>query len=221
MKYDIYARAIKLFIKGPVYKTLRSEIPALLTVGYKRRVNAEYRAIVERTAGIGGSKNNPMEMILLFLAFLIAIYKAADGQIDEMIFDKVVDNLVTSWRMKKISQAEAAFSKKAIDQYRRLADMSQQKKYQNDWLNTFEYQEGSGEYFLTYSECGICKVAQKEGVFHLAKYLCKTDYPSFGYKGVVLDRTKTLAYGDDCCNFHIMTKQKAAEIGFKMGKDAK
>ncbi len=78
-----------------------------------------------------------------------------------------------------------------------------------------------GEYFITYKECGICKVAKQEGVEHLAKYLCKIDYATFAYQNVILDRTKTLAYGDDHSNFHIMTKEKAKEIGFKKSKDAK
>ena len=32
---------------------------------------------------------------------------------------------------------------------------------------------------------------------------------------------KTLGYGDDECNFHLMSKERAEEMGFKKSPDAK
>ncbi len=37
----------------------------------------------------------------------------------------------------------------------------------------------------------------------------------------MLDRTKTLDYGDDECNFYLMSKERAAEIGFETSPYAK
>ena len=37
----------------------------------------------------------------------------------------------------------------------------------------------------------------------------------------VLDRTKTLGYGDDECNFHLMSRARAEELGFVPDPDAK
>ncbi|PID98371.1 MAG: hypothetical protein CSA83_01515, partial [Actinomycetales bacterium] len=87
MKYGIYPRIMKLLLSGPVYKTIKQRIPGLLTRTYKNSVDKEYRRIIERTDGIGGIKNNPLEMILIFAAFAIAIYKSADGKINEKDFD--------------------------------------------------------------------------------------------------------------------------------------
>lgn len=221
MKYDIYAKTVGFFMRGPIYKTLKRERPTLLSRAFKRRLSAEYKAIIERTAGLGGARHNPMEVILYFLIFLIAVYKVAAGQIDEALFSQLIDDLVASPFMKRVARAEGAFSKKTLRMQAKLATQSQKKAFQNDWVSQFEHRAGSGEYFITYRECGICKVAKKEGVFHLAKHLCKMDYALFAYKNAVLDRTKTLADGDDCCNFHIMTPQKAAAVGFKIGDDAK
>ena len=47
------------------------------------------------------------------------------------------------------------------------------------------------------------------------------DYYTFEMQGAVLDRTKTLGYGDDECNFHLMSRARAGELGFTPGPDAK
>ena len=41
------------------------------------------------------------------------------------------------------------------------------------------------------------------------------------FPGAVLDRTKTLGYGDDECNFHLMSRERAKELGFVKSPDAK
>ncbi len=221
MKYDKYAKMIRLFLKGPIYKHLKKEMPELVTKEYKKRVDTEYRAFVERTEGIGGVKYNSMELIILFLGYAIAVYKAADGRMSEELFSSTIDAFMASNIAKFSSKMEKPFSKKTIEQYKKFERLSQEKKYENDWLSTFKYEEGSGEYFITYKECAICKICKKEGVFHLVKYMCKTDYPSFEYKGVILDRTKTLGFEDEECNFHVMTKERAKELHYVRGEDAK
>ncbi len=40
------------------------------------------------------------------------------------------------------------------------------------------------------------------------------------YRAIV-ERTKTLGYGDDECNFHLMSRARAEELGFMPGPDAK
>ena len=47
------------------------------------------------------------------------------------------------------------------------------------------------------------------------------DYISFELKDAVLDRTKTLGYGDDCCNFHVMSKEVAKQKKFIKSKNTK
>ena len=47
------------------------------------------------------------------------------------------------------------------------------------------------------------------------------DYYTFEMQGAVLDRTKTLGWGDDECSFHLMSRARAEELGFTPGPDAK
>lgn len=55
----------------------------------------------------------------------------------------------------------------------------------------------------------------------ITKYLCIIDYYTFEIQGAFLDRTKTLGYGEGECNFYLMSKERAAEIGFKKSPSTK
>ena len=70
-------------------------------------------------------------------------------------------------------------------------------------------------------QCGICKLTKQEHCEEITKYLCMMDYYTFEMQGAVLDWTKTLGYGNDECNFHLMSKERAKELGFVKSPDAK
>ncbi|MBQ3973735.1 MAG: L-2-amino-thiazoline-4-carboxylic acid hydrolase [Lachnospiraceae bacterium] len=90
-----------------------------------------------------------------------------------------------------------------------------------NWFYYFEAVPGREEYYITHKQCGICKLTAREGCGEITKYLCMMDYYTFEMQGAVLDRTKTLGYGDDECNFHLMSRERAAEIGFVKSPDAR
>ena len=90
-----------------------------------------------------------------------------------------------------------------------------------NWFYYFEAVPGKEEYYITHKQCGICKLTRQEHCEEITRYLCMMDYYTFEMQGAVLDRTKTLGYGDDECNFHLMSKARAQEIGFMISPDAK
>ncbi len=90
-----------------------------------------------------------------------------------------------------------------------------------DWYYYFETVPGKEEYYITHKQCGICKLTEQEHCKEITKHLCMMDYYTFEMQGAVLDRTKTLGYGNDECNFHLMSKERANEIGFVQSPDAK
>ena len=69
---------------------------------------------------------------------------------------------------------------------------------------------------------GFIKFAFAKTAFdYIEKEIPEIEMATFEMQGAVLDRTKTLGYGDDECNFHLMSKQRAEEIGFVPSPDAK
>ena len=81
MKYGIMGGFIKLAFAKTAYDYIEKEIPEMDMASYRKRVLKEYRAIVERTPGIGSMKDNMFVMTMYAGAFLIALYKEAEGKL--------------------------------------------------------------------------------------------------------------------------------------------
>jgi len=100
------------------------------------------------------------------------------------------------------------FSRKRIDQRTREAAISQERRYDGDWV--FHVVEGDGQSFewgMDYTECGVVKYLTREGAPELAPLLCWLDYPVFAAMGVKLTRTGTIAQGCQACDFRFSRGQ--------------
>lgn len=223
MKYGIMGRFIKFAFAKTAFDYLANEIPEIETASYKKRVLKEYRAIVERTPGIGSMKDNMFVMTMYAAAFVIALYKEADGKMDEERLKGLIRAEAYCPLMVKAKQGKSAFTEEEIANRTRQAKWSRDHigEYPMNWFYYFETVPGKEEYYITHKQCGICKLTAQEHCEEITKYLCMMDYYTFEMQGAVLDRTKTLGYGDDECNFHLMSRERAEEIGFVKSPDAK
>ena len=223
MKYGLLGGFIKFAFAKTAFDYIAKEIPQMDMPSYKKRVLAEYRAIVERTPGIGSMKDNMFVMTMYAAAFLIALYKKADGEIDEEKLKGLVRAEAYCPLMVKAKQGKSAFTEKEIATRTRQSQWSRDhiREYPMNWFYYFEAVPGKEEYYITHKQCGICKLTRQEQCEEITRYLCMMDYYTFEMQGAVLDRTKTLGYGDDECNFHLMSKARAQEIGFVISPDAK
>ena len=200
MKYGIPGSFIKLALAKTAFAYMEKAIPELDMAAYKMRVLKEYRAIVERTPGIGSMKDN---MFVLTMGLIRALAYCP--------------------LMVKAKQGKSAFTEKEIANRVRQAAWSREhiEEYPMNWFYYFKTVPGKDEYFITHKQCGICKLTKQEHCEGLTKHLCMMDYYTFEMQGAVLDRTKTLGFGDDECNFHLMSRARAAELGFVPDPDAK
>jgi len=100
------------------------------------------------------------------------------------------------------------FDRKVVEQRRRRATASHERRYPDDWV--FDFVEGDGhpfEHGLDYTECGVVKYLKREGTPELAPYLCWIDYPGYAAMGVKLSRTETIAQGGQRCDFRFSRGQ--------------
>ena len=170
--------------------------------GILRDVKKEYRAMVERTPGIGGSSN---EANLVGACYFFAMAKVIPGMTPDLMDDIILKSIGSDFMVKlHKGQKEKGtmFSEKAQKKKAEEAEKSHSSTYEMDW--EFTYEAGKDEFRLTYTKCGICRLAELE---HMEEYLpcmCRMDYPKYRLTGGKLIRTKTLAAGDDCCNFHVV-----------------
>ena len=223
MQYGLTGCFIRLAFQSTAMDYMQKAFPGMDMGGYKRRVDREYRAIVARTPGIGSMKENMFVMTLYAGAYFIALYKEAEAKPGEETLKGLVRALAYCPLMRKAKEGNSAFTEKEIANRAKQAKWSRDhiEAYPMNWFYFFENVPGKEEYFITHKQCGICKLTKQEHCEEITRHLCMMDYYTFEMQGAVLDRTKTLGYGDDECNFHLMSRERAEEIGFTRSPDAK
>ena len=223
MKYGLLGGFIKFAFAKTAFAYVEKELPEIDMASYKKRVLAEYKAIVERTPGIGSMKDNMFVMTMYAGAFLIALYKESDGKMDEERLKGLVRACAYCPLMVKAKQGKSAFTPKEIAARTKQSKWSRDhiQEFPMNWFYYFETVPGKDEYYITHKQCGICKLTKQERCEEITRYLCMMDYYTFEMQGAVLDRTKTLGCGDDECNFHLMSRDRARELGFVPSPDAR
>lgn len=205
LKYGIIAKSIELICFDESLKKLSSLKPEMDMKQYKKKVKKEYKAMLLRTPDIGGSS---LEMNLYIAAFVFSLYKAEPSEITPEIVNQMVDAVFDSPFMIKAHKNKKCtlFSDKVQDKKVKESIASQNSKYELDWK--YDYKKGKEEFYNTYTECGICKLGLRENCFEFVPCLCNMDERSYRNEGGQLHRTKTLANGDECCNFHVTKIEK-------------
>lgn len=171
----------------------------------RRNTTNEFKAMVERTPGIGGAA---LTSDLIGACYFFAMAKA-DPDMTPGLMDDIVDKSIHSHFMQKAHEGKrkkgTLFSDKVQDKKVREAAESQNSDYEMGWK--FTYEKGVNEFRCTYTKCGICTLAKKEHMEEFLPCMCRMDYGTYDMVGAELIRTKTLAAGDDCCNFYVRRKE--------------
>ncbi len=200
LKYGIIAKAVELLCFKSALERLSELHPEMNMGDYRKKVKREYRAMLLRTPDIGGSS---LEMNLYIAAFVFSLHKAEPEKIMPDIVNEMVTAVFDSPFMIKAHKNKKCtlFTDKVQDKKLAESRASQNSKYELDWK--FEYKKGNNEFYNTYTECGICKLGLRENCFEFVPCLCNMDERNYRNEGGKLHRTKTLAQGDDCCDFHV------------------
>lgn len=200
LKYGIYAKAVELLCFKPALAKLATLCPEMDRQKYKIKVKQAYKSMLLRTPDIGGSS---LEMNLYVAAFVFSLHKAEPNIITPGIVDEMVTAVFDSPLMIKVHKNKKCtmFMDKVQDKKIKESIASQASEYELDWK--FHYIKGTDEFYNTYTECGICKLGQRENCFEFVPCLCNMDERNYRNEGGQLHRTKTLANGDDCCDFHV------------------
>lgn len=204
MKYGLIGALIPKLLDKVVYGYTQKALPDVDIKQLKKRHMAEYKAMVGRTQSVGSLKENMLCSTMYIACYGFAYYKAAPEKITDKVFEGMIKAVCESDKMKKAYKGKDAFDTKQMEKYKKGAMRSQKGEYPMDWKFTFRWNPDVPEYFLTYSECGICKIAAQENLQFLVPYMCSMDYAMIELKGAKLLRTKTIGSGGDCCDFHVV-----------------
>ncbi len=200
LKYGIYAKAVELLCFKTALARLSMIYPKMDMKRYRKKVKQEYKAMLLRTPDIGGSS---LEMNLYIAAFVFSLHKAEPAMITPDVIDTMVTAVFDSPFIVNVHKNKKCvlFTDKVQDKKVRESIASQTSTYELDWK--FCYEKGVDEFYNTYTECGICKLGKRENCFEFVPCLCNMDERNYRNEGGQLHRTKTLAQGNDCCDFHV------------------
>jgi hypothetical protein len=178
-----------------------------------------FAALLPQIPIIGGDENRLTENLYLSAAML-AFYQAlkAHGkpveEVARLIYQGTA-SIYASFPFKAMLwwEGRKTFSRKRLDKLRWEAAASQERQYPGDWVYNFVPSDGKTFLFgVDYTECGIVKYLTQEGAPELAPYLCRLDYPMCAAMRMGLIRTKTLALGDEKCNFRFCRDRQLSII---------
>lgn len=207
MKYDIYAKVMWTLLRRNFTKELacflnKADSKAIMVKGKQ-----EYRKIIVRTDGIGGMKRNPMTMNLINGSMLIAVYKASKGRVTVDQMGQIYMNALSGNAVVRKFSKKDCFNADWQKKRNEVALKSQKREFSNDWVSEFLPGKNVNEYGINFYECGICKLCKQENCFELASQMCKFDYVMAEAMGAELTRTKTIAGGNQLCDFFYRKKQ--------------
>jgi hypothetical protein len=171
------------------------------------QLQAEFRAMLPRLPYIGG-KQNPLTANLVACSWFLALYRVvqprglSDDEIGDLVY-RVAEEWVTS-SPRWLGRLQGLLVRTPLLRlvFGRISRQSQQRKYPGDFVVQFVPGDGrTFDFGLDFSGCAIHKFFQAEQAGHFAKYMCRIDYLTTGYKGIELIRTGTIANGADKCDF--------------------
>lgn len=203
MKYDFNSKLMWNLFEGSFYREFQRLYGEKYASLVMRNAKREYIAILGRTEGIGKNiKENPFIFCFLNCAMLISIYKLVDDRISAeklgLIYEDVMKDSIL---LKIFCKSKNTFNKKWQVKRYGLGLESQKRKYKNNWVFDLIHDKDEKSYGINFYECGICKLCKQEECPELAKQMCKIDYLMAKYMKANLKRTKTIANGDEMCDF--------------------
>ncbi len=178
------------------------------------QILAEFEQLLPQIPYIGGDKN-PLTTQLIQSAWALAVYRVLQqhgGSVEEageLLLRGAEAMFNATPKFLRHLFGRIRFSKLNYPRLAAAARETQKREYPGNWVR--EFIVGDGESFdvgIDYTECGIVKFMAAQGASELTPYLCQTDYALFEAIGLHLERTETIASGDQRCTFRISMKGK-------------
>lgn len=192
MKYSFVIRSFGKILNGLIGRSIKDKSAI-------KNVQKEYKAIILRSKDIGDK--NLFATSYAMGAYYLAMCRETGLTPEENY--KVLEKGIAGSKLFKmfLGSADNYLSEKRMNQRKVLAAESHKRKYENDWVWDIIGKDDQYDGGYDYTECGVCKLFKDEGASDLAKYVCKLDFVMFDMIGITLTRTKTIADGNEYCDF--------------------
>lgn len=171
------------------------------------QARARFAALVPGLPDVGGAANIDAPFIPI-AAWYVALYQPmrAAGMhaedVGHLVYRLYQIELGQRSPADRQAEGDAWFGAANRQKLEQWAAWTRRRDYPGNWVATFV--PGDGRHFdfgYDYSECGVVKYLRAQGVPELAPFVCLNDFSKSAALGTGLERHKTLAQGDDRCDF--------------------
>jgi len=210
MEYTIMANIYPIILNNVVKRELgkyykNNDIKKLV-----KCTKIEYFNIINRTPNMGGNKNYYIANMYLG-AYLIGLYKNIKEKISLDKYNELIENgfknsRLLKFKMKRVNYLTTKYQENLFKRTKWAKD--NKTKYPWAWQIRIPENKNCDGIYFEFTQCGLCKLCINENVPELTQLMCNTDYLSFSLAGFKLIRTKTLAVGNEYCDFLISKKEQ-------------
>lgn len=175
----------------------------------RQEVLDEYRRLIPEVPYIGGRRNMYSRTLMgtpqpLALHRVVVRHGGTVSDTGEFLHRWMRERLERVPRVLRHLMGRYRFSRAKIRQYERTARRSHKRRYAGDWV--LETVDADGKAFDTgfdITECGIAKFLHDQDADELTPYICDLDHLLAEAMGYGLERTRTLSWGCDRCDFRL------------------
>jgi len=172
-----------------------------------------FEALIPKLPDIGGDENH-LTASLIGSARCLALYLAvkASGGTAQDAGKLLYDAMVRSAPDAPIPPSQRLSREELMQRRRERAEWSQQRRYPEDWMYAFV--EGDGlefDYGYDFCQCATERLYRAQGALGFLPFYCFLDFPQCEKGGLGLARAKTLAEGDEVCDFRFTEGGKASQ----------
>lgn len=196
--YFLFAPAMKKVIKEKYGKDYANQI--------MKKSKGIYRELVLNAPDIGD--DNPMAYNEWFALAFVAPYIASDKQIPpEVVQEMMRQGLYrVKWYFSLVdlnTPKGKDANKKTVMAYYKWYTPEKEAKYPTSFKIDFEGQPSKDACYYRITRCPICSYCKKIGVEELMPLFCELDKVMITLQHGVLHRQKTIANGDEYCDYYI------------------
>ncbi len=172
-----------------------------------RNAKAEYRELLNKADDIGSK--NPMASNLYFCLLFFSFMKGSEGKINSEDLKEIMRITLSDSILLKLMGKKDFNNPKDLKEFKEHIHKNSEwaeihrKDYPETWEFNFDDIHQDGFYYY-FTKCPIAKFFKDNNFEELTPLFCELDHLTIKTRKAKLFRDKTLAKGDDICDFWIV-----------------
>lgn len=182
-----------------------------------KEAQQKFKSLLPNLPDVGGKMNIDLEYIPIaawYLAFYIPMRDRGKTAEDtgRMIYDLNAYEMSQMPKDQALARGAYKFTPEYLDKMKQWAQWTQKKEYPANWVAELLIGDGKEyDFGYNYTECALVKFFRANNIPEIAPYVCINDFLRSKTLGTGLQRSKTLAQGDEVCNFRYKKGRKVTQ----------